>query len=98
MRLTQSEIDAIRCTYLDVFQNGSVYLFGSRVDDNQKGGDIDLYVVPENKLSSSQLLEKKIDFLVQLKNRIGEQKIDVIIARDQNRLIEQEALRKGIKL
>lgn len=98
MRLTQSEIDAIRCTYLDVFQNGSVYLFGSRVDDNQKGGDIDLYVVPENKLSSSQLLEKKIDFLVQLKNRIGEQKIDVVIARDQNRLIEQEALRKGIKL
>lgn len=98
MRLTQSEIDAIRCTYLDVFQNGSVYLFGSRVDDNQKGGDIDLYVVPENKLSSSQLLEKKIDFLVQLKNRIGEQKIDVVIARDQNRLIEQEALRKGVKL
>ncbi|MGE4456765.1 MAG: nucleotidyltransferase domain-containing protein [Arcobacteraceae bacterium] len=98
MRLTQSEIEAIRCTYLDVFQNGSVYLFGSRVDDNQKGGDIDLYVVPENKLSSSQLLEKKIDFLVQLKNRIGEQKIDVVIARDQNRLIEQEALRKGIKL
>ena len=98
MRLTQSEIEAIRCTYLDVFRNGSVYLFGSRVDDNQKGGDIDLYVVPENKLSSSQLLEKKIDFLVQLKNRIGEQKIDVVIAREQNRLIEQEALRKGIKL
>jgi predicted nucleotidyltransferase len=98
LRLTQSEIEAIRCTYLDVFRNGSVYLFGSRVDDNQKGGDIDLYVVPENKLSSSQLLEKKIDFLVQLKNRIGEQKIDVVIAREQNRLIEQEALRKGIKL
>ena len=98
MRLSPNYQEIIKKYFVEFFGTGEIYLFGSRVDDNQKGGDIDLYVVPENKLSSSQLLEKKIDFLVQLKNRIGEQKIDVVIARDQNRLIEQEALRKGIKL
>jgi len=33
-----------------------------------------------------------------LKRKIGEQKIDVILSRDKNRLIEQEALNKGIEL
>jgi len=98
LRLTQSEIEAIKKSYLDVFQGGSIYLFGSRVDDNQKGGDIDLYIVPNTELPSSALLEKKLNFLVQVKNAIGEQKIDVVIARDKKRLIEQEALQKGIKL
>jgi len=29
---------------------------------------------------------------------IGDQKIDVVIAKDKNRLIEKEAIRTGIKL
>ncbi|SJM93827.1 DNA polymerase beta domain protein region (fragment) [Crenothrix polyspora] len=56
-----------------------VYLFGSRVDDSKKGGDIDLYVVPENQ---DNLHEKKIKFLTALDLALGEQKIDVIIATD----------------
>ena len=64
----------------------------------KRGGDIDLYIIPENKNSAEQLYNKKIKFLVDLNLAIGQQKIDVVIAKDKNRLIEQEAIRTGIKL
>lgn len=95
MRLTSKEIGSIKNVFVEVFKEGSIYLFGSRVDDMQKGGDIDLYIVSK---SSENLLDKKIDFLIKLKQKIGDQSIDVIISKDKNRLIEQEALQKGIRL
>ena len=95
MRLKQKEIEAIISTFQEIFKNGNIYLFGSRVDDNLKGGDIDLYIDTDDK---DNLFEKKIDFLVSLKRKIGEQKIDVVISKDKNRAIEQEALKKGIRL
>ncbi len=44
------------------------------------------------------MYQQKIKFLVQLDSLIGEQKVDVIIAKDKNRLIEQVALRDGVAL
>ncbi|MDQ7083999.1 MAG: nucleotidyltransferase domain-containing protein [Sulfurovum sp.] len=95
MRLTKKEIEAIISSFDEVFGGGQIYLFGSRVDDTKKGGDIDLYIITEQK---ENLTRKKIDFLVNLKQKIGEQKIDVVISRDKDRPIEQEALSKGIAL
>ena len=95
MRLTKIEVEKIKETFNEVFKSGKIYLFGSRVDDSSKGGDIDLYVVCDE---GKNLMEKKIDFLVELKQKIGNQKIDVVIARDKKRVIEQEALTKGIEL
>ena len=95
MRLSKREIKAIKESFKEVFKVGEIYLFGSRVDDNKRGGDIDLYIYTPLK---DNLTAKKIEFLVSLKRKIGEQKIDVIISRDINRAIEQEALSKGIKL
>jgi len=34
-------------------------------------------------------------FLIELENKIGEQKIDVVISKDKNRAIEKEALDRG---
>jgi len=93
MRLDKKEIESIKESFIEVFEKGSIYLFGSRVDDTQKGGDIDLYIISPN-----TNLQKKIEFLVNLKKRVGDQKIDVILSRDKERVIEQEALSKGIKL
>ena len=96
MRLTPFEIQSIKQSVMKHFDEGSkVSLFGSRTDDNQKGGDIDLYIQTPTK---DCLSERKIKFLIELKSKIGEQKIDVIIAKDSSRLIEQEALKKGIQL
>lgn len=69
MRLKENEIENIKKSFIEIFKEGEIYLFGSRVDDNRKGGDIDLYIIPrENK----NLTQKKIDFLIKLKKVIGE--------------------------
>ena len=95
MRLNQKYIQTIKEAFSNVFKEGEVYLFGSRVDDSKKGGDIDLYLVIKDK---TDLLRKKIKFLAKIKRVLGEQKIDVVFNQDSNRLIEQEARQWGIKL
>jgi predicted nucleotidyltransferase len=44
MRLTNQEIRDIKESFHRVFGTGKIYLFGSRVDDSSKGGDIDLFI------------------------------------------------------
>ena len=47
MRLTQDEQTLIKRIVAEVFgDDAEVRLFGSRVDDEKRGGDVDLYVVP----------------------------------------------------
>lgn len=56
-------------------------LFGSRADDNKRGGDIDLYIETSEK---ANLLDKKVKLLVRLNRELGEQKIDVVINNFSN--------------
>lgn len=85
----------IKASFLEVFQRGEIYLFGSRADQTQKGGDIDLYIIPAE---HQQLTKKKIQFLAKLKRQIGEQKIDVVMDTGQNRVIDQIAKQQGVLL
>jgi len=95
MRLSSHEISSIKQVFNQFFQEGEIYLFGSRVNDDLKGGDIDLYISNHN---VANILKRKLEFLVELKKKIGDQKIDLIISKDVNRVIEQEAINKGVKL
>ena len=95
MRLNDKYIMTIKNSFQEVFGEGEIYLFGSRVDDSKKGGDIDLYLVVKDK---SDLFRKKLQFLAKIKKELGEQKIDVVFNIDENRLIEQEARKWGTKL
>ena len=95
MRLSTFEIQTILNTFHDIFGMGKVYLFGSRLDDTQKGGDIDLYFEVD---LEENLYIKKIDYLVQLQNKIGEQKIDIVFAKDASSIIEKEILRNKMEL
>jgi molybdopterin converting factor small subunit len=54
-----------------------------------------LYIHTQNK---NNLLEKKVQFLARVKDKIGDQKIDLLLSKDTSRAIEQEAIEKGIKL
>lgn len=95
MRLTTFEVTAIKQTAQEIFGAAvEVFLFGSRVDDAKRGGDIGLYI----KAQAGNDLAHKIKFLVALEQRIGEQKIDVVLATDKNRPIEQQAIQTGVLL
>ena len=74
MRLTNYEITSIKESFHQVFGDGEIYLFGSRVDDTKKGGDIDLLIV--SKTFTKKLLRKlRVEFF----KYFGEQKLDIII-------------------
>ena len=97
IRLSKKEIEAIKEVAKEVFGEGArVFLFGSRVNPELKGGDIDLFIeVPEGKRE----VERKLKFLVRLKEKIGEQRIDVIIREERDRdFISQEAKKTGVLL
>jgi predicted nucleotidyltransferase len=95
MRLSNRYKEVIKKYFFNIFEKGEIYLFGSRVDDNKKGGDIDLYLILKE---HNNLFQKKKKFLSKIKRELGELKIDVVLNIDENRLIEQEARRWGIKL
>lgn len=95
MRLTPEQRQAIVETFLATFGKGRILLFGSRVDDHARGGDIDLYVLPDE---MEHVAERRIDFLVRLKKRIGAQKIDLVLPSDAPRPIDRVACEQGILL
>ncbi|MDX8378179.1 MAG: nucleotidyltransferase domain-containing protein [Mariprofundales bacterium] len=96
MRLNQVQVDAIEQVFQTVFLHGEVILFGSRVDDQKKGGDIDLFIQTAEPMSD--LFERKIQFLLALKNRIGEQKIDLVLAPFAPEELKREINKTGILL
>lgn len=98
MRLTLHDKEAIKDSFNTVFGRGNIYLFGSRIDDKKRGGDIDLFIELNYPYNIKEIIEKKSKLLLSLYDKIGEQKIDIIISKDKNRSIEQEALREGILL
>jgi len=79
MRLTTGQIQAIRYAATSTFgDDAAVWLFGSRVDDAKKGGDIDLLVRPAP-TAADQPFAKKIKMLTMLERLLGERKIDLVI-------------------
>ncbi len=99
MRLTPDQLNAIRSASMAAFSaNVGVWLFGSRVHDGQKGGDIDLLVRPDQ-AASDRLFLRKIRFLTDLERRLGERKIDVVIeTQNDTRPIVDVAHTTGIRI
>jgi predicted nucleotidyltransferase len=100
MRLNDKEITSIKEVTTSIFgDNAIVTLFGSRTKDSKRGGDIDLLIKCNKTIPRDDLYALKLKFLVQLKKRIGEQKIDVLIDGGQtNNTIFKKVLQNGIML
>ncbi len=79
MRLTKKEIATINAVIAKYDKFAEVHLFGSRIDDKKKGGDIDLLVFSDNLTFDDNLKIK-----VEIKEVLGDQKIDLIITRDKS--------------
>ncbi len=73
MRLDIHEKEALKYALKDF--DGDVYLFGSRVDDTKRGGDIDILLIPSRKINPLKLsLRIQAKFFSKC-----EERIDVVI-------------------
>ena len=100
IRLSDFEIKTIIDCFKKVFgEHNHLWIFGSRADPQQKGGDIDLYAEIVD-LPNDSLFMKKIRYLGSVKSIIVEQKIDFIIRteNDPRMPIHEEAIKTGIPL
>jgi predicted nucleotidyltransferase len=99
MRLTERQATKIREAVTRVYGPGSeVVLFGSRVDDRKRGGDIDLLVRPGPDFEGSRL-QAKIRLLGELERALGLRKIDVVLEHPEDpRPIEKVARETGVAL
>lgn len=84
MRLTSKEVSAIK----DFFKSNlkeftySLYLFGSRVDDAKRGGDIDLLLKVKSK-DFNQIKKIKSQLKFDLEYTLGEQRVDLTVCTDE---------------
>jgi predicted nucleotidyltransferase len=91
MRLKQKEIDFIKEVVLNFLPESKIYIFGSMLKKT-KGGDIDIFVIPKEKLNikTRLLLQAKIEDILEEEFL---RSVDVIISKDLNREIEKEAIK-----
>lgn len=98
MRLTPAQIDTIKSTAQAVLGEGAqVTLFGSRVDDTLKGGDVDLMVAVEQAVAEPALMASRVASLIE--RAMDGRKVDVVLKAPNlmeqpiHRIAEQEGVR-----
>jgi uncharacterized protein len=82
MRVTPEQIRVFdQCVHQYFGEDAVFWLFGSRVDDNKKGGDYDFLV--ETHIHDAADVERKLALLAQLQEtaEFEDEKIDLVIKR-----------------
>ena len=97
MRLSCEDIAAIRRLVKARFgTDAGIWLFGSRLDDSARGGDVDLYVEPdhvpeENLLLARQALRRDLERRLRLP-------VDLVINPGQTTAFMRQARAEGHRL
>ena len=98
MRLTPAQIDTIKSTAQAVLGEGAqVTLFGSRVDDDKKGGDVDLMVEVDQAVAEPALMAARV--ASRIERAMDGRKVDVLLKAPNllelpiHRIAEQEGVR-----
>lgn len=93
MRLSDAERHAVLTAVRSLDPNARLWLFGSRVDDNKKGGDIDIAIL------SSHLKRRDMMRLRRLiLDDIGDQKLDLVLASSSADPFFALAIQTGVPL
>jgi predicted nucleotidyltransferase len=80
MRISPSERQAIATAARETLWPGTrVALFGSRVDDAARGGDIDLLVTPPSAPEPADWVARRQRFVARLYRLLDERRIDVVL-------------------
>jgi len=99
MRLTAAQIEMIRHTTVGVFgERARVTLFGSRVNDAAKGGDVDLMIEVPSSVSEPALLSARVASRVS--RAMNGRKVDVVLKAPNLMIqpIHDIAARNGVLL
>jgi predicted nucleotidyltransferase len=100
MRLSENNVTTVKSAVQTAFSGQpKVFLFGSRVYDDKRGGDIDLMVVSD--LQRNAMEAARIVAITKLQLALGEQTIDLIVTSDpasDSRPVVREAFKHGIEL
>ncbi len=99
MRLSNREKEIIQTAAIEAFgSEARVRLFGSRLDDIARGGDLDLLVELPRPFDDNGLRAARFSALIQL--RTGLRKIDVLAAWPGARLsaAHRAALEEGVEI
>ena len=67
-------------------------LFGSRTNDNIRGGDIDLHII-----APKSTFRDELSFLAEVESQLDE-RVDLIVQRGSELLIDEVAIKEGILL
>ena len=93
MRLTTEEIASIKSVIYAFDSRAQIYLFGSRVHDDKKGGDIDLFILSE-KLTPRDTSKIRI----RLEDELGLRRIDILIRKNLKNAFARMAYDEGVLL
>lgn len=95
MRLSEEQISSIKEAVAENLSGYRLMLFGSRVNDNERGGDIDLLIITNEKLSRKTIRKIKREIW----NKIGEQKIDIVnFTREEKNNFKSMILEEAVEL
>jgi predicted nucleotidyltransferase len=102
MRLSQEEVAAIKRLVAEAYgPEAVVRLFGSRVDDRRRGGDVDLHVeVDRPGPYSSEDLHTELRLQPRLEEALGDRKVDLVVRYPYHpeTTIDRIAVKTGIVL
>jgi len=96
MRLSNRIKDLIKTNIQLVYGDVDIYLFGSRIDDTKKGGDIDIAI--DVNLSKEDFRSKKAKFLSNLLRSGYELSIDLVPFHTKDQLLFLEIQKNHKKL
>ncbi len=99
MRLNPLIQKAIKTEVLNLLgEDCIVLLFGSRTDDNQRGGDIDLLI--ESPVIIKNRIQLECKLAARLYIKLGGRKVDILIKDSMTPIkpIHQQAMESGIIL
>ncbi|MBT2787292.1 MULTISPECIES: nucleotidyltransferase domain-containing protein [unclassified Halomonas] len=96
MRLSEEQKAIVKQVGREVFgKNVQLALFGSRLNDHLKGGDIDILVKSDEPMTGKMI--KMLTMTARLQMRLGDQPIDILIYDPETPLspVYEEALTNG---
>lgn len=99
MRLNAEQIESIRRAVAEVAgREASVRLFGSRVDDAARGGDVDLLVELPGDVEAPAVLAARVG--ARVSRALGGRKVDVVIGAPNLRTdaLHRIARERGVAL